>query len=81
MDNQRTGQPYSGKYPNKSSDLANHHSPTRSARSVVLTYSLPTTTTDALDYHLIKGEAEEAVMPTTRMPTVAPVHATCTGET
>ena len=36
-----------------------------------MTYSLPTTTKDTYDYHLIKGEAEETMMPTYRMPTVA----------
>jgi len=47
----------------------------------VLTYSLPTTTKDTYDYHLIKGEAEETMMPTYRMPTVAPVRVNCTGVT
>ena len=47
----------------------------------MLTYSLPTTTKDTYDYHLIKGEAEETMMPTIRMPTVAPVRANCTGVT
>ena len=39
---------------------------------MVLTYSLPTTTTDAFDYHLIKWEAEETMMQTIRMPNCRP---------
>ncbi len=67
MENQRTGPPYSGKYSNKCSDLANHHSLTRSARSVVVTNNLPTTTMDAFDYHLIRGEAKDTTRQTNVM--------------
>ncbi len=68
MENQRTGTPYSGKYSNEGSELANHTPLTRIVRSVVVTNNKPTTTMDAFDYHHIRGEAKD----TTRQPNEMP---------